>query len=395
MTTDYIATDYGSTARALSLPISPNRTPSPTFLKPPWNFRRSQSNGRQNSSFSNRPPHSFRDNLINNAEKIQRRLIKVYQKLSSLQRALVVVFLILDLVLVILFFVYNEKLFRFLKPHAVSWKETTGGWTVLWGLTFLTAFPPMIGYSMCGTMAGFVYGVGEGWMILASATVIGSTCSFLLSRSVLQNYVERLVANDKRFAALTLTVKHDGLRLLCMIRLCPLPYSLSNGAISTFPTVHPLMYALATAIVSPKLLIHVFIGSRLGAIGENGGQMSVGAKAVNWVSISVGGLVGAFTGWYIYQRTMARARQLETDENADVRHSISHTGRPPPEFSDDPEAQAAATTLAQPDDAVDFLDEESSPSRDGYRDEFTDDGDDFIQGDGDDDAIDMHRRQRK
>lgn len=388
-----MAADYGSTARALSLPISPARSPSATFLRPPWNSRRGQSNGGRSSTFSRHYSHSFRDKAINNAERIQRRLIKFYQNLSTLQRVLVVAFLVVDLVLLILFFIYNEKIFGLLKPYAVSWKRATGGWTILWGLTFLTAFPPILGYSTCATLAGFVYGVGEGWLILASATIIGSTCSLLVSRSVLRNYVESLVADDKRFAALALTLKHDGLKLLCMIRLCPLPYSLSNGAISTFPTVHPLMYALATALVSPKLLIHVFIGSRLGAIGENGGQMSVGAKAVNWIGIIVGGLVGASTGWYIYQRTMARARQLEAEEHDSVGHQTAHTARLPAEFSDDPEAQAGGTPLGQEgDDDVDFFDEESSPHGEGYQDELTDEDDDLFRGgDGDQDAIDLGR----
>ena len=316
--------------------------------------------------------------------------------MSPLQRALVVAFNIVGLVMAVLFFVYNEKFFGFLRPYADSWKRTTGGWTILWGLTFLTAFPPLIGYSTCATLAGFVYGVGEGWLILASATVIGSTCSFLVSRFVLRKYVERLVASDSRFAALTLTIKHDGLRLLCMIRLCPLPYSLCNGAISTFPTVHPLMYALATAIVSPKLFIPVFIGSRLGAIGKSGGQMTAGTKAVNWISIILSGLVGVFTALYIYQRTMARARQLEADENANVRNSVAHTGHPPAEYSDDPEAQAAATKFVQQDDNVDLFGDASSPSREGYTDAFTDDDDDvFNQGDGDEEAIDMRRQQNK
>lgn len=391
-----MATDYGSTARALSLPISPTtRSPSPSFLRPPWNPRRSQSNGGRNPTLSSQYSHSFRDNIIDNAEKMRRRLVRVYQKMTPIQRAMVIAFHILGLVILVLFFIYNEKVFSFLKPYAVSWKQRKGGFGVLWAITFLTAFPPMIGYSTCATLAGFVYGVGEGWLILTSATIVGSTCSFLVSRSILREYVERVVAKDKRFAALTLTMKHDGLKLLCMIRLCPLPYSLSNGAISTFPTVHPLMYALATAIVSPKLFIPVFIGSRMGAIGESGGHMSAGAKAVNWIGITVGFLVGAFTGWYIYQRTMARARQLDADENANVRNSVTHTGQPPAEFMDDPEAQAAATTLVLQNDDVDFFDEESGPDGNGYRDEFIDEDDVFNQGDGDEDAIDMHRQQGK
>jgi len=132
--------------------------------------------------------------------------------------------------------------------------------------------------------------------------VVGSTCSFIVSRTILSNFVNRLVANDKRFAALSMVLKHDGLKLLCMIRLCPLPYSISNGAISTFPTVQPQMYALATAIVTPKLMVHIFIGSRLAAIAKSGEKMDASTKAINWASIIGGGVVGAVTGWLIYRR---------------------------------------------------------------------------------------------
>ena len=108
------------------------------------------------------------------------------------------------------------------------------------------------------------------------------------------------MADDTRFEALALVLKHDGLKLLCMIRLCPLPYSLSNGAMSTFPTVQPLQFALATAITCPKLLIHVFIGSRLAVIA--GEKMDAKTKAINYTSIAIGAVLGILTGYIIYQR---------------------------------------------------------------------------------------------
>ena len=121
-------------------------------------------------------------------------------------------------------------------------------------------------------------------------------------RVLLSSYATRLVETDKRFAALALTLKHDGLKLLVMIRLCPLPYSLSNGAIAAFPTVQPLTYALATAIASPKLLIHVFVGGRLGELAKHGGQMDAGTKAINYLSVIGGVILGIVVGWIIYQR---------------------------------------------------------------------------------------------
>lgn len=163
---------------------------------------------------------------------------------------------------------------------------------ILWALTFISAFPPLIGYSTTVTISGFVYGFPHGWFIVASATVFGSLASFVASRTVLSKYVHRLVGQDKRFEALALTLKHDGLKILCMIRFCPLPYSLSNAAMSTFPTVHPLSFGLATLIASPKLLIHVFIGSRMAAIGERGEKMDASTKAINWASIIIGGILG-------------------------------------------------------------------------------------------------------
>lgn len=140
------------------------------------------------------------------------------------------------------------------------------------------------------------------WLLYASGTVLGSICSFIVSRTVLSKFVNRLMERDKRFAALALTLKYDGLKLLCMIRLCPLPYSICNGGVSTFPTVHPLMYGLATVLISPKLLVPTFIGSRLRLLSEKNEEMSFGSKAVNIGSIVLTVAIGVFTGWYIYKR---------------------------------------------------------------------------------------------
>ena len=296
--------DYDSTARALALPVSPTEhSPPASFgtIRPQWSQRGRSARRGSNTPYTN-TASTLRDRIIDRAEQLSRRSLKTYQKMSPIQRVAAIAFCLISLVLTILFLVFSHSIFGWLEPFAESWKSLPGGWLILWAATFFVSFPPLIGYSTCVTTAGFVYGFPEGWFIVASATIIGSTCSFLVSRTILRKFVERLIANDKRFAALALTLKHDGLKLLVMIRFCPLPYSLSNGAMSTFPTVQPLSFAIATAIVSPKLLIHVFIGSRLKVIAKSGGQMSAGTKALNWCSIIFGAALGIFTGWYIYKR---------------------------------------------------------------------------------------------
>ena len=213
----------------------------------------------------------------------------------------------------------------------------------------------------------------------------------MASRTILSSYVHRLVGQDKRFEALALTLKHDGLQILCMIRFCPLPYSLSNAAMSTFPTVNPLSFALATAIASPKLLIHVFIGSRLAVIAESeGGKMDAGTKAINYISIIVGGVLGVAVGWIIYQRTIARARELEIEElEAGRREGAVVVGR---EYTDSGEAGDADAAALMNDDDISLWDNDEGAFEDqetgetGYRDELSEGVEDvFASGDADED----------
>lgn len=100
--------------------------------------------------------------IIEKAEKIHKRLSRTLEKMTPLQRILVVVAGIITLVLGVLFLLFNEKIFAKLEPIAVKWKDLRGGWLILWAMTFITAFPPVIGYMSCVTIAGFVYGFPEG-----------------------------------------------------------------------------------------------------------------------------------------------------------------------------------------------------------------------------------------
>ena len=290
-------------------------------------------------------------------------------------------------------------------------------------MTFGVSFPPMIGYSTCVTIAGFVFGM-KGWFIISTASVVGATCAFLVSRTVLRDFVSRLTEKNQRFAALSLVLKHDGLKLLIMIRICPLPFSLSNGAISTIPTVTWQNFAIATAVATPKLLLHVFVGSRLGDLAENGDKMDTRTKIVSYVSIVIGIVAGLLTGYLVYVRTKARATQLEAEEAAAAvagrRTSGAGVGG---EYIDDPDEREAVDVLRRMADDIslrhteEYVDhvlrrreddislhhtEEFEDLEGGvYRDEFTDDEDAverdvFDEGDGgyEDEEIEAKKSER-
>jgi len=185
--------------------------------------------------------------LFHGAVSLGQQALRLFSSLSPLYQILVLVAGLVTFVLGILALVYSHRIFAWLGPVAQTWRSLPGGWVLVWLLAFVCAFPPMIGYSTAVTIAGFVYGFPWGWPIVATATVAGSTAAFLTSRGVFSSYVHRLVGKDRRFVALGQVLRRDGLGVLAMIRLCPLPYSLSNGFLATVPSIHPLGFAAATA----------------------------------------------------------------------------------------------------------------------------------------------------
>ncbi|KAI1345162.1 hypothetical protein F5Y15DRAFT_19065 [Xylariaceae sp. FL0016] len=326
--------DYSSAAQALSLPISPSPSPSPASPTadhgpvPPWvrNTPPRGSNGSRGRTQNARrlsTPYSrhsetelsFTQRIMQTSLGVANKLLKVFYQLSPTQRILASVAGVVLVAIAVVFLVFSHRIFGALAPVAESWRKLPGGWIIIFLMTCLAAFPPLIGYSTCVTIAGFVYGFPGGWPIVAAGTVFGSTGAFIASRTVLSSYVHRLVGEDKRFVALGQVLRHDGLLVLAAIRFCPLPYSLSNGFLATIPSISPMSFALATALATPKLLVHVFIGSRLALLA--GADMSTGDKVINYLSMFLSSMLGIAVGLLIYQRTMRRAKELAREEAAE------------------------------------------------------------------------------
>ncbi|KAJ9142141.1 Tlg2-vesicle protein of 38 kDa [Pleurostoma richardsiae] len=415
--------DYRSAAAALSLSPSPSPVPSPSSEDAPV-FRRSSSRSppaaptltgspsplprpqwassgaaasagrlsavythhRRSSSFSSARHLPLHTQLLRTASALLRRALALFYRLTPLQRVLVCAALAVVLVLAVLGLVFSHAIFGALAPIAQGWRRLPGGWLIVFVITAATGFPPLVGYSSACTLAGFVYGFPLGWPIVAAASVVGSLGAFYTSRTVFSGYVHRLVGRDRRFVALGQVLRRDGLGVLALVRFCPLPFSLSNGFLATIPSVSPLAFAVATALASPKLLVHVFIGSRLALLAEKGDKMSAGDRAINYVSMLVGGLVGVGVGYVIYRRTMARAAELareEADEAAGlVGEGDGGVGAYADRVSQEEDARLMGDEDAaalMDDDDISLWDTADGVEGGGYRDTFAD-GDGGFEG---------------
>ena len=78
-------------------------------------------------------------------------------------------------------------------------------------------------------MAGVVFGIGKGLLVVAIATSVADAAAFLLGRHVARDAVVRLMGRHPRFKIVDRTISRGGWRIVALIRLNPtIPYSASN-----------------------------------------------------------------------------------------------------------------------------------------------------------------------
>lgn len=241
--------DYQSAAEALA--VSPSRSPSP----PTWsnNNRNSRASRRLSSArirSLNRNP-SRRERLRqawSYVESYNQWCLATYNRMSVLQRCIAAAGILAIYALIVLGWIYSHRLFDWLAEVRESWRALPAGWLIVFFMVFVTAFPPVFGYSTATTISGFVYGFPWGWPIVAAACTLGSLAAFIAARTILSKRVDRMVGKDPRFVALGQVLRRDGIWYLTGIRFCPLPFSLSNGFLATIPSISPLAFIVSTAL---------------------------------------------------------------------------------------------------------------------------------------------------
>lgn len=93
---------------------------------------------------------------------MQRRIEYVWSRMTPVQRIVFPALAAVAFVLGVLFLVFHERILIAIAPLAGRWRHLRGGWAILWAATFVVGFPPLIGYSLCVALAGFVFGLWKG-----------------------------------------------------------------------------------------------------------------------------------------------------------------------------------------------------------------------------------------
>jgi hypothetical protein len=100
--------------------------------------------------------------LLRRLDALRARFEQWFRGLTPLQQTAAVVVGLASLATAVLSIIYHDTIFHWLGSFAKSWRSLSAGWLLLWMLTFIVCFPPLVGYSTAVMLGGFVYGFPMG-----------------------------------------------------------------------------------------------------------------------------------------------------------------------------------------------------------------------------------------
>jgi uncharacterized membrane protein YdjX (TVP38/TMEM64 family) len=147
-------------------------------------------------------------------------------------------------------------------------------------------------------IAGFVWGPVYGLAIASPSSMIASSATFALSRTVLRGWAERKIRRNPGFAKLDHAVGKSGFKVVALTRLSPLlPYTFLNYALG-LTKVRFRDYFFGSLIgMFPATVLYAYIGSAarsIAAIVSGDAPASTGAVILYWAGLAATVIVSVY-----------------------------------------------------------------------------------------------------
>ena len=156
-------------------------------------------------------------------------------------------------------------------------------------------------------VAGAVFGIGWGLVVVAVATTVADAAAFLLSRYVARDAVLRLLDRHPRFRIVDRTISRGGWRIVALVRLNPtLPYSASNYLFGITGVPFATFLASSAIFTLPGAWAYLYAG--FVGVETLGGEAR---GAVEWALLLLG--LAASLGAVAYVTVLARRALDEMD----------------------------------------------------------------------------------
>tara|TARA_E500000178_G_scaffold347278_1_gene400290 strand:+ start:265 stop:939 length:675 start_codon:yes stop_codon:yes gene_type:complete len=137
---------------------------------------------------------------------------------------------------------------------AVAW--------ILFIVVYVLAVVLLLPGSVITLGGGWLFGLGQGFLLVSLASTLGATLAFLLGRSFARDWVGARLATMPRFAALDQAIAERGAVVVFLTRLAPIfPFNLLNYALG-LTQIRLRQYVLASWLgMMPGTLLYVYLGS--------------------------------------------------------------------------------------------------------------------------------------
>ncbi len=166
-----------------------------------------------------------------------------------------------------------------------SWAETSGPIGMIgFGAAYVVLALLFVPGAALTMVAGAVFGIGWGIVVVAIATTVADAAAFLLGRYVARDGVARLMERYPRFKIVDRTISRGGWRIVALIRLSPaFPYSASNYLFGV-TSVPFLPFLISSGIFTlPGAFAYLYLGY-VGAETVSGGSRDT----VEWALLAMG-----------------------------------------------------------------------------------------------------------
>lgn len=160
--------------------------------------------------------------------------------------------------------------------------------------------------------AGFVFGLGWGFIAVSAGSTTGAALAFLIGRFLARSKIEELTRDKPKFGQIDRAIGEKGPRLILLLRLSPLiPFNLSNYFYG-LTSVKFWPYVLASWLgMIPGTLLYVYLGT-LGRAGiETAAGADTGRSPLEWALLAVG-LVATVAVTVVVSRIARNALREET-----------------------------------------------------------------------------------
>jgi uncharacterized membrane protein YdjX (TVP38/TMEM64 family) len=182
----------------------------------------------------------------------------------------------------------------------------TFGWIAFAGLQILVSVSGVLPASALGIAAGSIYGTSLGFTVSAASSLAGAAFAFALSRSVLRPWIERRMRDRQHLRRIDAAIQRDGWRLACLVRLSPIMPFAATSYMLGLSSISFRDYCIGTLGSLPALFGYVVIGALAGEsvhASTSGvglirlGLICAGVLATGIVTLRIGKIVAAVTGW--------------------------------------------------------------------------------------------------